>query len=96
MPLTKDLNFEWHESKAAENLKKHKVSFEEGKTVFGDPHSLTINDPDHSIDERRFIDIGMSAKGRMLVVSYTERDKKIRLISCRKAKKVEKELYEEI
>lgn len=94
MPLPRDLDFEWDEDKAAENLKKHKVSFDEAKTVFGDPFSITIDDPIHSIDEKRFIDIGISAKGKMLVVSYTERGKRVRLISCRKAAKVEQEMYE--
>ncbi|CAN5723049.1 BrnT family toxin [soil metagenome] len=95
MPLPTELDFEWDEDKAAQNLKKHKVTFDEAKTAFGDPFSITIDDPSHSIDEKRFIDIGISAKGKMLVVSYIERGKKIRLISCRKATKVEQEMYEE-
>ena len=61
-----DLKFEWDESKAAGNLKKHKVSFEEAKTVFSDPFSITIDDPEHSADEMRFIDIGSSANGTIL------------------------------
>lgn len=89
-----DLEFEWDESKAAGNLKKHKVSFEEAKTVFSDPFSITIDDPEHSADELRFIDIGSSANGTILVVSYTER-RKIRLISARKASKAERKTYEE-
>jgi len=89
-----DLKFEWDESKAAGNLKKHKVSFEEAKTVFSDPFSITIDDPEHSADEMRFIDIGSSANGTILVVSYTERSK-IRLISARKAGKAERKTYEE-
>jgi uncharacterized DUF497 family protein len=90
-----DLNFEWDEDKAAANLKKHKISFEEAKTVFADPFAITIDDPKHSLEEYRFIDTGMSADGKVLVVSYTEREQKIRLISCRKATKTEHKIYEE-
>ncbi len=89
-----DVDFEWDEEKAAENLKKHKVTFEEAKSVFADPFSITIDDPKHSIEERRFIDVGTSSTGNVLVVSYTER-KKIRLISCRRASKAERKIYEE-
>lgn len=90
-----ELDFEWDEEKASANLKKHKVSFAEAKTVFADPFAITIDDPKNSIDERRFIDTGASADGRILVVSYTERERKIRLISCRKATKTERKIYEE-
>jgi uncharacterized DUF497 family protein len=68
-----DLTFEWYEEKAKKNLKKHGVSFEEAKTVFNDPFSITIPDPLHSSDEQRYIDIGCSSKGRILVAAYTER-----------------------
>lgn len=78
-----DLDFEWEEDKAAANLKKHNVSFQEAKTVFADPFSITIDDPAHSVDEHRFTDIGASANENVLVVSYTERGHIIRLISCR-------------
>ena len=90
-----DLDFEWDEDKAIANLKKHKVSFEEAKTVFADPFAITIDDPKHSADERRFVDAGASADGKILVVSYTERERKIRLISCRKATRAERKIYEE-
>ena len=90
-----DLDFEWDEDKAAANLKKHKISFEEAKTVFADPYAITIDDPKHSVDEDRFIDTGTSADGKTLVVSYTERERKIRLISCRKATRTERKIYEE-
>jgi len=90
-----DLDFEWDEDKAAANLKKHKVSFEEAKKVFADPFAITIDDPKHSVDERRFVDAGASADGKILVVSYTERERKIRLISCRKATRAERKIYEE-
>ena len=91
----KDLIFEWDEDKARTNLLRHQVSFEEAKTVFGDPLSVTISDPDHSRDEDRYIDIGRSSGDRLLVVVYTERDSAIRLISCRRATQAERRIYEE-
>jgi len=90
-----DLAFEWNEEKAKRNLIKHKVSFEEAKTVFNDPFSITIPDPQHSIEKDRYVDIGRSSKGRVLVVVYTERKSNIRIISCRKATKSEQRVYEE-
>ena len=89
-------SIEWDKEKAAANLKKHKVSFDEGATVFNDPFSITIPDPDHSADEERYIDIGASDSGRLLVVSYTERGTNLRIISCRKANPTERRRYEEI
>ena len=88
------LVFEWDEKKDRSNRRKHGVSFAEAETVFYDPHSLTISDPDHSDDEYRFIDIGFSIEGRVLVVVYTERGDKIRLISARPATQAEKRSYE--
>ena len=88
------LNFEWDEEKAKTNFKKHRVSFDEAMTVFLDPFSIMISDPDHSVDEQRYIDIGSSDKGRVLVVVYTERRSNIRIISCRKATPTERKLYE--
>jgi uncharacterized DUF497 family protein len=79
------MQFEWDEEKAEANLKKHKVGFEEAGTVFGDPFSITVDDPDHSKEEQRYIDIGKSASGKLLVVVYTERGNKTRIISCRRA-----------
>jgi uncharacterized DUF497 family protein len=90
-----ELNFEWDEAKAQENLRKHKVSFEEAKTVFGDPFLWTFPDPHHSDFEDRYLSIGCSSKGRVLVVSHTERRGKIRIISCRKATVAERRAYEE-
>lgn len=87
--------FEWNEEKAKENLRKHKVSFDEAKTVFNDPLSITIADPQHSNDEHRYIDIGCSLNRLILVVSYTERRSNIRIISCRIATKLERKIYEE-
>jgi len=86
--------FEWDEQKAAGNLKKHGVSFQEAKTVFGDPLSITVADPEHSDSEDRFIDIGLTENGRLLVVAYTERGTKIRIISARLALPVERTIYE--
>lgn len=88
-------NFEWDEEKAKANLKKHRVGFDEAVTVFSDPFSITISDPDRSTDEQRYLDIGSSDKGRVLVVAYTERGASIRIISCRKATPRERRLYEE-
>ncbi len=88
------LGFEWDEEKAKENLKKHRVSFTEARTVFIDPFSFTIPDPEHSVEEQRYIDIGSFEKGRVLVVVYTERNSIIRIISCRKATPWERKLYE--
>ena len=97
-------NFEWHDEKAKENLKKHKISFEEATTVFNDPFSITIHDPDHSLEEDRYIDIGTSSKGRLLVAVYVERGTKVRIISClpaclrqagRRATASERRMYEE-
>jgi hypothetical protein len=86
--------FEWDENKSSANLKKHGVSFEEARTILGDPLSLTVDDPEHSDDEYRFIDIGISDKGRLLVVSYTERRRRIRIISARLALPAERKVYE--
>jgi hypothetical protein len=77
--------FEWDEEKATTNLKKHGIDFSEAVTVFLDPFSLTVADPDHSVKESRYIDSGTSEKGRVLIVVYTERGANIRIISCRPA-----------
>ena len=88
------LKFEWDEQKAIANLRKHRVSFDEGKTVFNDPFTITIDDLEHSLIEDRYIDIGRSAKGRLITVSYTEHGDTIRIISCRKATLTEQNNYE--
>ncbi len=90
MPLT----FEWDERKAQQNIQKHKVSFEEAVTVFADPLSLTILDPLHSEEEDRFVTMGMSLKGRLLVVVHTERGDAVRIISARLATRRERRTYE--
>lgn len=89
------MEFEWDENKADRNLKKHKVAFSEASTVFGDPLSVTFPDPDHSIEEDRFITVGTSNRGRVLVVSHTNRGDRIRIISARKATPRERKTYEE-
>ena len=89
------LSFEWDEEKAKANLKKHRVGFDETTTVFTDPFSIIIYDPDHSADEQRYIDIGSSGKGRVRATVYTERGSTIRRVSCRKATPSERKLYEE-
>jgi len=88
------LVFEWDEAKAKQNLNKHGITLEEARTVFGDPFTITIADPEHSADEDRYIDIGISAMGRMLVVVYAERSDRIRIISCRRATRTERATYE--
>jgi uncharacterized protein len=88
------LVFEWDENKAESNKKKHLISFEEASTVFNDAFSKFDNDPDHSINEDRFVIIGYSCKNRLLFVSYTDRGEKIRIISSRLATKYERMLYE--
>jgi uncharacterized DUF497 family protein len=87
--------FKWDENKAASNRAKHGVSFEEAATVFGDPLSDTFDDPDHSDEEGRFIIIGMSEQGRMLVVAHTDDGETVRIISAREPTRGEREFYEE-
>ncbi len=89
------LTFEWDEEKAQKNLKRHKISFEEAKTVFNDPFLLTFLDSGHSEFEQRSLNIGSSSTGRTLVVIHTERGENIRIISCRKATPKERKIYEE-
>jgi uncharacterized protein len=89
------LKFEWDPNKAARNKQKHKVSFEEATTVFADPLSATVFDPDHSDDEDRYIIVGFSERQRLLIVSYAEPDNRIRIISARELTSLEKKEYEE-
>ena len=89
------INIEWDENKNQINLQKHKISFEEARTVFYDPGALLIHDPDHSIEEDRFIILGLSSKLNLLLVChcYKLNDDVIRLISARKADKYEQKQY---
>ena len=89
------MDFQWDTKKAAKNLKKHKVSFKEAATVFGNSLSITYPDPDHSIDENRFVTIGESRHGRLLIVAHTERGDDIRIISARETTRQERQSYEE-
>jgi len=89
------LQFEWDSAKAAANLAKHGISFEEAATVFRDPLSATGPDPDHSVGEERSVTFGVSTSGRLLVVAHTERSDTIRIISARPAKPDERKIYEE-
>ena len=89
------MKFTWDSKKAGENLKKHHVDFREAASVFNDPLSTTFPDDDHSLTEHRFLVIGMSAIGRILVVSHTENGDTIRIISARIATRHERRFYEE-
>jgi uncharacterized protein len=88
------VEFEWDPNKELTNIDKHNVSFSEAATVFSDPLELTISDPDHSVGEFRFLSIARSSLDRLLVVSYTERGDRIRIISARPAKSRERRQYE--
>ena len=88
------LRFVWDRDKAAANLRKHRVDFEEAATAFGDPLSITIPDPDHSVGEDRWLLVGQSGAGRLLVVAHTERGDEIRLINARLATRRERDTYE--
>jgi uncharacterized DUF497 family protein len=85
--------FEWDQNKNAKNIKKHGISFDEAATIFDDPMFITVIDEEHSIDEERYITIGLSTYGRLLMVAHTDRQGKIRLISARKATKKDEKFY---
>jgi len=87
--------FDWDPRKAAGNLKKHGVSFLEASSVFGDPLSLTIDDPDHSVGENRFITLGYTDRRRLVVVVHAVRAEVVRIISARLARPRERKAYEE-
>lgn len=88
------MKFEWDPNKAKINLRKHKVTFEEAATALRDPMAATGADPDHSVTEDRYITFGVSERGRLLVVSHTEEDDIIRIISARVTSKGEQKIYE--
>ena len=92
------ITFEWDEQKNEKNKKKHKISFEEAKTVFYDEEALLIDDPEHSEEEERFILLGLSKKANLLVICHCYRASEtvIRIISARKATKNEAKQYEEM
>jgi uncharacterized protein len=90
------MDFEWDKNKASSNLSKHGISFEEAKTVFkNDFNSITFFDSNHSFEEERYIEIGLSAKGLLLAIVYVEREGYIRIISARKATLREIKLYDQ-
>ena len=88
------MRFEWDRAKAEANRRKHRVSFDDATTIFFDPLSVTIADPDHSSGERRFVTMGASSSGRILVVAHTERGAVLRIISARPASAAERKRYE--
>ena len=89
------MDCEWDEEKSAATLANHKVSFEEAKTVFDDPLYVDFYDPDHSYDGHRYLIVGESQQGRLLIVSYTQRGNTARLISAREVTPAERKAYEE-
>ena len=89
------MRFEWDPKKAAANLKKHGVSFQEASTVFGDALAITFQDPDHSEDEERQVTFGLSLQKRPIVVSHTDRRNGTRIISARLMDRKERVIYEE-
>jgi hypothetical protein len=89
------MEFRWDAKKEHSNQRKHRVGFREAATVFEDLLSTTFPDPDHSEDEERFLTVGMSATGRILVIAHIEYDEEIRIISARQATRAERRFYEE-
>ncbi len=89
------LQFEWDPKKAASNLRKHHISFREAAMIFSDGLAQTYNDSAHSHGEQRYVTLGMSDQGRVLVVAHTMRGETVRIISARKATKRERKAYEE-
>ena len=89
------MQFAWDPKRATSNLRDHKVTFEEASSIFGDSLAVTFDDPDHSEGERRLLTFGLSERGRLLVVSHTERRGVVRIISARRATRAERRIYEE-
>jgi hypothetical protein len=89
------IEFEWDPVKAEMNLREHRIGFHEAATVFRDPLSITVFDPDHSEKEDRYITIGKSEHGRAVVVAHTDRSNRTRIISARELTRAEREEYEE-
>jgi uncharacterized protein len=89
------MEFEWDPEKARTNLRKHRLSFHEAGTVFGDPLATTFPDPDHSVGERRYVTIGITEKGRVVVVAHMEKGQLVRIISARSATRPERRFYEQ-
>ena len=89
------ISFEWDPNTAAQNLRKHGVTFEEAATVFRDELGITVPDPDHSTEEERFITVGLSSQDRLLMIAHAERGNAIRIISARELTPRERRQYEE-
>jgi uncharacterized DUF497 family protein len=89
------MKFEWDPKKATANVKKHRVTFQEAATIFGDPLAITFDDPDHSMSENRYITFGLSLQKRLIVVSHTERGDRTRIINARLMDRKERRIYEE-
>ena len=89
------MEFEWDDDKAESNVRKHGIEFTEAITVFGDPLAMTGYDPDHSDEEDRYITMGLSVTGRLLIASHTDRGEKVRIISAREATRGERKDYED-
>jgi len=89
------MEFEWDQKKAEANKRKHGITFHEAATVFGDPLAITFADPDHSLDEDRYLTFGLSRFNQMLVVSHAHRGEKLRIISARPMTRQERVIYEE-
>jgi len=88
------VEFEWHPEKARTNFTKHGISFDEAATVFGDPLAVTIDDPDHSLEEQRLLTTGLSQRQRLMIVAHTERDGRVRIFSARDVTPAERDQYE--
>lgn len=89
------MEFEWDPEKASSNVRKHGVTFNEAATTFGDPLAITFADPDHSMDENRYLTFGISRLDRLLVVSHTERRGRVRIINARLMTRQERRIYEQ-
>ena len=89
------MRFDWDSKKAETNLRKHGVSFDEAATVFLDPHAVSGPDPDHSVDEERYVTFGYSRLGRLITICHTYRPGAIRIINARRVTRSERKLYEE-
>ena len=89
------MEFEWDPQKAKTNEQKHNLTFHEGATVFGDPLAITFPDPDHSVDEERYLTFGLSSLNRLVVISHTQRAGKTRIINARLMTRRERKIYEE-
>ena len=88
------IEFEWDPEKTKANLRKHGVGFAEAGTVFRDPLGISVFDPDHSGEEDRYLTVGVSQQGRVIIVAHTDRGDKVRIISARELTRAEREDYE--